>query len=73
MSKCGWGLFAFDMGDILPHGKNVLLEAFGPTVIADSSPFWLGAARKTNNTAEFSAIIEALLLNLRPASRRWSL
>ena len=51
------------------HRGVVLVEQYGPVVTNASSPYFLGAESNTNNTAELSAIAEALLwfIHYRPS------
>ena len=70
----GWGFVAYDSlqstGDPcrsflrwsgLQSMPRELMRAHGPVVTKEASPFYLGCDRKSNNTAELSAAIEALL------------
>jgi ribonuclease HI len=57
--SAGWGLAVFSLS---PSSKALLLaELFGPVVTNSKSGYFLGANAQTNNTAELSAIGEALL------------
>ena len=57
--SAGWGLAVFSLS---PSSKALLLaELFGPVVTNSKSGYFLGANAQTNNTAELSAIGEAIL------------
>merc|ERR1712110_1154283 len=51
--KAGWGIFITD--------DNFTMDNYGPVVLDENSPFFIGAEKGTNNTGEISAIAMALL------------
>ena len=53
-SAAGWGFCAL-------KDDKVLMEANGPVVIDRGSQYYIGAKKKSNNTAEISAMVELLL------------
>ncbi len=61
IAKCGWGFVVFGRGMQPDRDTEVLKEAFGPTVIDRGTKYFIGAGKKSNNTAELSAFIEAML------------
>ena len=51
-----WGFATYLMGEVLDN--------FGSVIIDEDSPAYIGAKECTNNTAELSAIIEAMIWTL---------
>lgn len=60
----GWGV-AVVADRALPHGGHCIEELFAPVELDPASPHFLGAEVASNNTAELSAVCEALLWLLR--------
>jgi len=54
-NPAGWGVCV-----VRPGGSEPLAELYGPVVIDQSDPGYLGAEVGSNNTGELSAICEAL-------------
>jgi len=61
VAKAGWGFVLFDECRMPSEDSEVLAKAFGPTVVEQGTNYWVGAQKRSNNTSELSAAIEALL------------
>merc|ERR1712113_739352 len=55
----GWGFAA--------HLMEETIDSFGTVLVDELSPLYLGAKECTNNTAELTAIIEAMIWSLEKA------
>ena len=55
-NPAGWGICAMRIPALVPEA-----ELYGPVILDQASPFHIGAAVASNNTAELSAIGEALI------------
>ena len=60
---CGFGVVVTEKQvDWTPESQPTVLDCyFGPVVCDQADPFWLGAARGTNNTGELNGISTAVL------------
>ena len=58
-SPAGWGVAVYDGTDT--DAQHCLFELRGPILTNDTDQRFLGATKQTNNTAELTAIAEALL------------
>lgn len=58
-SPAGWGVVVVRRSE--SEGEQCVVELFGPVTLDTGSPYFLGAEVGSNNTAELSAICEALL------------
>jgi ribonuclease HI len=56
----GWGFVVYNQGKYVCETQECF-NAFGPVVILNCAHGFLGATRKTNNTAELHAFIEAAI------------
>ena len=57
----GWGVVAVKAEGREDRDESVLVELYGFVILDNSSPFYMGASVGSNNTAELTAIGEALL------------
>ena len=57
----GWGFTLFPFGVVPLCGTLPILSTCGHVVVDESDQMFIGAERRTNNTAEISAVIELLL------------
>ena len=57
-SVAGWGFAVYDDHDA--NEAHPLFHVYGPVVTDESDQRWLGAQKHSNNTAELTAIAEAL-------------
>ena len=64
VAKAGWGFAVFDRGPEPDDDQSLLHEAFGLVVVDANSSYFVGAGKKSNNTAEMSAIIEVMMFLL---------
>ena len=65
----GWGFVVYDSGKEITF-ENEVTSFFGPVVIFSTNQGYLGATKMSNNTAELSAIIEAMIWTFqRPSSK----
>ena len=60
-AKAGWSFVMYDCSSAPQLDTKEIVAAFGPTVVETGTPYWIGARKKSNNTSEMSAMIEALL------------
>jgi ribonuclease HI len=60
LGYAGWGFIVYDFGEHVRKDLE-LFTAFGPVEIRNGTSGFLGATRKTNNTAELHAFIESAI------------
>ena len=58
--RCAWGFAAF-RGPNPTDGETEFFASCGPVTLNSVHPLYLGATKRTNNTGEVSAMIEALI------------
>lgn len=60
----GWSFALFGVGAVPVDEERLLVGALGPVFTRPTCKFYIGSKHRTNNTAELSAFIEAMLFML---------